>query len=138
MQDCNTRLKYAKEIWNDIMSSPVHWFSSFPQLRLPEEAGVYIIWLKDPKEALYVGRTTNIHCRIYTNHLMGNESTARLKKYLVEDEELPNIDSYEEAKQYIKDNCCFQYIPIEDSNERGYVEGLLSFLTKVRYIQKER
>ncbi len=137
MQNYNTRLKYADKIWNSIISSRVYEFSSFVPSELPEDAGVYMIWLKDTKEVLYVGRTKNIRQRMYTNHLMGNKSSARLKKYLVDDEGLPDIVSYAEAKQYIKDHCCFQYILVKGNNERGHIEGLLSFLTEVRYIQEE-
>lgn len=137
MQDYNIRLKFAAEVWSNIASSRVYEFSSVVPSDLPEEAGVYMIWLKDTKEVLYVGRTKNIRRRMYTSHLMGNKSSARLKKYLVDDEGLPDIVSYAEAKQYIKDNCCFQYILVKGNNERGHIEGLLSFLTEVRYIQEE-
>lgn len=101
------------------------------------KAGVYVIWLKGTKEVLYVGRTKNIRQRLYTNHLMGNKTTARLKKYLVEDNNLPKIRKYVDAKKYIKKKCCFQFILVKDSKKRGYIEGLLSFLTRVRYIEDE-
>lgn len=137
MRDCSTQLKYANEIWNKVFSSRVYFFSTVVPSELPVKAGVYVIWLKDTEEVLYVGRTTNIRRRIYTQHLMGNKTSARLKKYLVDDENLPDIVEYSDAKQYMKDNCCFQFILIKDNNERGHIEGLLGFLTKVRYVQKE-
>ena len=74
---------------------------------------------------------------MYTNHLMGNKSSAKLKKYRGDDANLPDIIEYSDAKQYIKDNCCFQFLLVEDNNERGYIEGLLGFLTGARYIEME-
>lgn len=137
MRDCSMQLKYANEIWNKIFTSKVYAFSSIVPSDLPEQAGVYVIWLKDTEEVLYVGRTKNIRQRLYTNHLMGNKSSARLKKYLVEDNNLPDIVDYAHAKQYIKDNCRFQFIMVKDNNERGHIEGLLGFLTEARYIEME-
>ena len=137
MRDCSSQLKYANEIWDKIFSGQVYAFSSIVPSDLPEKAGVYVIWLKDTEEVLYVGRTKNIRQRLYTNHLMGNKSSARLKKYLVDDTNLPSIVEYSDAKQYIKDNCCFQFILVEDNNERGHIEGLLGFLTEARYIEME-
>ena len=137
MRDCSLQLKNAEIIWNEIFNSKVYAFSSFVPSALPEKAGVYVIWLKDTKEVLYVGRTRNIRQRLYTNHLMGNKSSARLKKYLVDDMNFPEIVEYIDAKNYMKANCCFQFILVEDNNERGHIEGLLGYLTEARYIEME-
>jgi hypothetical protein len=70
--------------------------------------------------------------------LQGNKSTARLKKYIVEDNQnFPEINDYEKAKAWLKDNCYFQYIAVQDSRERGHVEGLLGFLLDSRYMEEE-
>ncbi len=137
MRDCNVQLQNAKKVWDTLFNSKVYSFSSVFPSDLPEKAGVYVIWLKDTKEVLYVGRTRNIRQRLYTNHLMGNKSSARLKKYLVDDVNLPDIVEYIDAKNYMKSNCCFQFILVEDNNERGHVEGLLGYLTEARYIEME-
>lgn len=137
MRDCNIQLQNAKKVWDTLFNSKVYSFSSVVPSDLPEKAGVYVIWLKDTEEVLYVGRTRNIRQRLYTNHLMGNKSSARLKKYLVDDVNLPDIVEYIDAKNYMKENCCFQFILVEDNNERGHIEGLLGFFTEARYIEKE-
>ena len=100
-------------------------------------AVVYAIFDKNTCEALYVGRTKKLRRRLYTNHLQGNKSTARLKKYIVEDKEFSNIETYDEAKSWIKENCYFQYIPIDDSRERGHTEGLIGYLLDSKYIEDE-
>lgn len=137
MRDCAIQLQNAKKVWDTLFNSRVYAFSSVVPSDLPEKAGVYVIWLKETEEVLYVGRTRNIRQRLYTNHLMGNKSSARLKKYLVDDEDLPDIVEYIDAKKYMKEHCCFQFILVEDNNERGHVEGLLGFLTEARYIEME-
>ena len=88
-------------------------------------------------EALYVGRTKNLRRRLYTNHLHGPWANARLKKYLVEDPSQTEIRDMLEAKQYLKDHCYVKYIVEDDTVQRGRIEGLLSYLLKVRYIHEE-
>ena len=104
------------------------------QDRLPV---VYVIFDQDTGENLYVGRTVNLRRRLYTNHLMGPKAVARLKKYLMEDEALPEITSMEEAKQFLRDRCYFQYIHVDDMRKRGQIEGMLGFFLDVRYIHEE-
>lgn len=138
MRDCSKQMKYASEVWDKVFSSNVYQFSSLVPSELPEKAGVYVIWLKNTEEVLYVGRTRNIRQRLYTNHLMGNKLSARLKKYLVDDNiNYPEIVEYSEAKDFIKKNCCVQFLLVEDNNDRGHIEGLLGFLTDARYIEAE-
>ena len=88
-------------------------------------------------ETLYVGRTKNLRQRLYNNHLMGPKSNARLKKYLVEDNRLPEIETMNDAKLFLRKRCYFQYMAVEDMVQRGQIEGLLSFLLDVRYMHEE-
>lgn len=114
-------------------------FCNLKPTTLREDAGVYIIQEKKTKEVFYVGRTINLSQRLYTNHLQGNLSTARLKKYLVEDNQrFPNIKTKEDAKEYIKNNCSFKYIKVKEYKERGHIEGLLGYMLNSYYIEKER
>ena len=98
---------------------------------------VYAIFDKADGACLYVGRTKNLRRRLYTNHLMGPETNARLKKYLIEDPEQKYIDTMAAAKYYLVDQCYFQYLAVPDMRERGQIEGLLSYLLDVRYIHEE-
>ena len=108
-----------------------------------EKARMIIFWKlyedvdQETGENLYVGRTVNLRRRLYTNHLMGPKAVARLKKYLTEDETEPEITSMEEAKQFLRDRCYFQYIPVDDVRRRGQIEGMLGFFLDVRYIHEE-
>ena len=68
---------------------------------------------------------------------MGNLATARLKKYLIDDIGITDVSDLSSAKQYIKDNCYFQYVVEPDMRKRGQLEGLFSYLLNVRYVDKE-
>lgn len=105
---------------------------------IPEFAsGVYAIFDSTTNETLYVGRTKNLRRRLYTNHLHGPKTNARLKKYLVEDELQKDIKDMADAKQYLKDHCFVKYIVEPDTVQRGRIEGLLSYVLNVRYIHEE-
>ena len=68
---------------------------------------------------------------------MGSKENARLKKYLTDDPAMPEIESMEQAKQFLKDRCYFQYLIEFDIRRRGQIEGLLGYLLDVRYIHEE-
>jgi hypothetical protein len=118
-----------------ILSSERIYFEKLVPSDLEEQQGVYIIRNIENDQVLYVGKTTNLRTRLYTNHLQGNYSTARLKKYLIEDEN-NEIGSYSEAKDWIKRHCYFQFLQESDFHLRGQLEGLFSFLFDVKYIEK--
>lgn len=99
--------------------------------------GVYVIFLKNTGETLYVGRTKKLRRRLYTNHLMGPMTNARLKKYLVEDERYPDVEDLKAAKKFLKEYCAFRYLVEPDTEKRGRLEGLFAFLMNVRYIDEE-
>ena len=132
------RLIDAKRIVDDILNAPKYYFKELKPSMLPDQlAGVYAITDTSTGEVLYVGRTKNVRRRLYTNHLMGPKTNARLKKYLVEDPNQPQITDMLIAKEYLKANCYAQYVPEEDMVKRGQIEGLLSYMLNVRYIHEE-
>jgi predicted GIY-YIG superfamily endonuclease len=126
--------------WKEtLLASNKYYFKTLQPSMLAEDmAVVYAIFDKTTDEVLYVGRTRKLRRRLYTNHLQGNKSTARLKKYIVEDNQnFPEINDYDKAKAWLKENCYFKYAEVQDSRERGHVEGLLGFLLDSRYIEEE-
>ena len=132
------RLIDAKRIVDDILHAPKYYFKELKPSVLPDQlAAVYAITDTSTGEILYVGRTKNVRRRLYTNHLMGPKTNARLKKYLVEDPNQPQITDMLVAKEYLKANCYAQYLPEDDMVKRGQIEGLLSYMLNVRYIHEE-
>lgn len=132
-------IKRIEQIVNSFNAREKVYFENLIPSLLPERyPAVYSIFDKNNNESLYVGRTNDLRRRLYTNHLMGNKSTARLKKYIVEDnDKFPNITSFAEAKQWMKCNCYFKYIEVTDSKDRGHIEGLLGFILNSYYIEDE-
>ena len=137
MNNLEQRMQQGIEIAKKVLSAPKTTFAEIKPSQIPDAPGVYIIRLQDSDETLYVGRTKNLRQRIYSNHLHGPLSNARLKKYLIEDPNEPSITDLATAKQYLKDCCYVQFQIIDDLLERGQVEGLLSFLLDVRYLYEE-
>ena len=132
------RIIDAKRIVDDILHAPKYYFKELKPSVLPDQlAAVYAITDTSTGEVLYVGRTKNVRRRLYTNHLMGPKANARLKKYLVEDPNQPQITDMLVAKEYLKANCYAQYLPEDDMVKRGQIEGLLSYMLNVRYIHEE-
>lgn len=138
MVDTNQRLIEAQRITEDILSAPKFYFKELkPSMLIDKLAAVYSITDASTGEVLYVGRTKNIRQRLYNNHLMGPKTNARLKKYLVDDPNQPQITDMLAAKEYLKSSCYAQFIPEDDMVKRGQIEGLISYMLNVRYIHEE-
>lgn len=132
------RFTRSRTIAERMLDSEKYYFSNLKPADLQDgQAVVYAIFDKDSGETLYVGRTKNLRQRLYYNHLMGPITNARLKKYLIEDNSIPDITTMGEAKQYLRDHCFFQFIEEQDVIQRGQIEGLLGYLLNVRYIHEE-
>ena len=117
------RLQEGISLTNQFLSVPGVSFCDLKPSNIPAEPGVYAIFHKETKETLYVGRTKNLRQRLYNNHLHGPSSNARLKKYLVEDANEPEITSLEEAKAYLRENCLFRYIMLASGKKGHFASG---------------
>ena len=138
MENIDKALKEARTSAEQLLSAAPLYFRDLTPSDIPKGIpGVYAIFDEDHGEVLYVGRTKDLRRRLYTNHLHGPKTNARLKKYLVEDDLQTTIDDMDAAKQYLKDHCYVKYIVEEDTIQRGRIEGLLSYLLHVRYIHEE-
>lgn len=121
------QLKFLKERFKALVNATPLPFSALTPSQLPEEPGVYVITalIGGQEQPYYVGRTKNLRQRLYTNHLMGALSNARLKKHLIAAGECANIA---EAKQFIRDHCSVRWVPQTGHRERGAVEGYVTGL----------
>ena len=137
MTNLQNRLEQARIIAEQLLQSKKNSFQGLKPSLLESVPGVYAIYDRDTGATLYVGRKKNIRRRLYTNHLMGPETNARLKKYLLNDDRRPDISTMDEAKKYLQERCDFQYIRVDDMTTRGQIEGLLSYLLDVTYIHEE-
>ena len=137
MENIPKRMDEAQRIVEQLLNSQQYTFRGLIPSMLENVPGVYAIFDQVTGATLYVGRTKNIRRRLYTNHLMGPETNARLKKYLYKDSDRPDIPDMVAAKQYLIDNCYFHYIGVDEMIKRGQIEGLLSYLLNVTYIHEE-
>ena len=132
------RIKEIPALLEKMLDSKKYYFNELKPSQLVEYLSVvYAITNFNTNQVLYVGKTTNLRGRLYTNHLMGPLANARLKKYLIDDPEILEVNDLASAKQYIKDNCYFQYVAEDNMRKRGQLEGLFSFLLDVKYVDKE-
>lgn len=114
-----------------LTAQPVPYLNLTESL-LPKEGGVYLISAKVGGKAVpyYVGRASTLARRLYTNHLMGNASTARLKKYMVESGEAATM---EDAKAFLRKNCSIQWVFESDYRNRGALEGFFTSVLFPKY-----
>lgn len=135
-KEIRERLSSLMDCVENLESQDWTAFKDLKPSDLPVRGGVYVI--ADENEVLYVGQTTDMQRRLYTNHLMGNASTARLKKYLWEDTDKPGIEDMSDAKTYLRNHCRFRWIPEENARHRGLIEGGLRFAYNARYVDSDR
>ena len=148
---CDELKALVEKIW----SQKKIYFEELVPSRLKTLGAVYIIALRDTDEVLYVGRTKDLKRRLYTNHLMGNESTARLKKYLTKDNllkifatkkkaDFPDVNdrdgkkvAYQLAKDFIKEKGYFRFIEVDESRNRGLFEAGLTYALNTKFLEEE-
>jgi len=135
--DIQNVLENGQDIVKNFLSGNKYFFSDAKPSDIPDGLpGVYAIF--NSSETLYVGRTKNMRKRLFDGHLKGPLTSARLKKYLIEDNNnFASILTPSDAKAYIKKNCYVQFVSIATVIERGRIEGLLSFALNVKYMHEE-
>ena len=113
---------FLSQVLEQLVGSAPLRFSEMKPSLLPSSAGVYLITNLTGGEEIpwYVGRTTNIRRRLYSNHLMGPLTNARLKKYLIDDRACGSKD---EAKRIIAACCAARWVEEPDYRKRGAIEG---------------
>lgn len=114
--------------------SPVQ-FSYIKRSDLQRVAGVYIISTRKngKEEVIYVGRTKTMQGRLYGNHLNGNKKASSLKRYLIQDTNLENILSPQDAKQHILENYAVRFVLEEDLYMRGILECYFTAVLRPMY-----
>lgn len=119
--------KFVDEAFHRLMNAESLPFSRMTPSKVPNKGGVYLITaqLNGSERAYYVGRSKNLRRRLYTNHLMGPLTNARLKKYLINSGECSDIA---EAKKFLQKYCLARWIEEVDIRKRGAIEGYVTGL----------
>jgi len=126
------RILSLKSKLNDLLAANSVSYLNLTENKLPKAGGVYLISAKINGKVLpyYVGRASKLARRLYTNHLMGNQSTARLKKYMVESGEAATM---EDAKEFLRQNCSIQWVLEGEYRNRGALEGFFTSVLFPKY-----
>jgi predicted GIY-YIG superfamily endonuclease len=124
--------QYLESTLKTLLESTAVTFAEMTPLMLPKRAGVYLITVinNGEEEPYYIGRTTNIRRRLYTNHLMGPTSNSQFKKYLIESGECKDL---EEAKQFLRQFGKARWIEESNMRKRGAIEGYLTGVLFPKY-----
>jgi predicted GIY-YIG superfamily endonuclease len=121
-------LVFLEDSLRAILRSPTLAFTNMKPSDIPEITGVYLITVGD--EPYYVGRTTNLRSRIYTQHLMGNADTSTFKKGLVDSGECLNLQA---TKEFLRQNAVLRWIEEKDMRTRGALEGYFTGVLFPKY-----
>jgi hypothetical protein len=126
------RIHLLKSKLDELLSANHVPYLNLTEKLLPIQAGVYLISANENGEYIpyYVGRASSLARRLYTNHLMGNQSTARLKKYIVESGEAPTM---EDAKTFLRKNCSIQWVTEDEYRNRAALEGFFTSVLFPKY-----
>lgn len=126
------RIQSLKSKLDNLLTANPIPYLNLTESQLPKAGGVYLISanVNGAVTPYYVGRTSELARRLYTNHLMGNKSTARLKKYMVESGEASNMKV---AKNFLRKNCSIQWVLEGEYRNRGALEGFFTSVLFPKY-----
>lgn len=134
---------YHSKEWRDYLNSSLNQILlmekiSYNNIRystLPQQKGIYIIseMLEGVELVLYIGRSKNLRNRIYTNHLHGSITNARLKKYIINDSTHICFENLAMSKKYIKEKCYVRWLFEDDFRKRGALEGYFTAMLFPKY-----
>jgi hypothetical protein len=128
------RITILQSKLDDLLGAKPVPYLNLTESLLPREGGVYLISVNANANGAgvpyYVGRASSLARRLYTNHLMGNQSTARLKKNMVESGEVATM---EEAKAFLRGSCYIQWVREDEYRNRGALEGFFTSVLLPKY-----
>jgi hypothetical protein len=124
--------QYLESTLKTLLESPAVTFAGMMPSMLPKRAGVYLITVidNDEEDPYYIGRTTNLRRRLYTNHLMGPISNSQFKRYLIKSGECRNP---KKAKQFLRQFGKARWIEESNMRKRGAIEGYLTGVLFPKY-----
>ena len=113
---------YSKKL-EQILNQPVFRFATVTSRRVPKESGVYLINNDSSKQIIYAGRSKNLRTRLLQQHRKGNVRGSQFRKALGQKH---NLHSETEISVYIRDNCSFQFLPVESFEEMVRLEHFVT------------
>jgi len=116
---------YSEKL-DQILNQPVYRFATVTSRRVPKESGVYLIHDDSLKQVIYAGRSRNLRTRLLQQHRKGNVRGSQFRKALGQKH---NLTSETEISAYIRDNCSFQFLPVDTFEEMVRLEHFVTAIT---------
>jgi hypothetical protein len=125
--EINVKLESVVALFFDklksVLNQPTYRFATVSSRRIPAESGVYIIHDESSKKVIYAGRSKNLRIRLLQQHKQGNIRGSQFRKALGQKY---NLGSEAEISAYIRDNCSFQFFPVESFEEMVRLENFIA------------
>jgi hypothetical protein len=106
-----------------VLNQPTCRFATVSSRRVPTEPGIYIIHDERSNKMIYAGRSKNLRIRLLQQHKQGNIRGSQFRKALGQKY---NLGSEAEISVYIRDNCSFQFLPVENFEEMVRLEHFIA------------
>ena len=118
----STVVSYFEKL-KHVLNQPVYRFERVTSNEVPAESGVYVIHNDSVKQVIYAGRGRNLRIRLVQQHKQGTIEGSQFRKALGQKYKL---SSEAEISAYIRDNCNFQFLPVESLEEMVRLEHFIT------------
>jgi hypothetical protein len=116
---------------DEVLSRAPVKFDSITPSAIPSDGGIYFISdLSRREEIIYIGQSSNLSQRVYTNQLQGDKMASQIKMALIEHERAKDLDS---AKDYLRKFCALRFDIVHDYREREMREGFAIAVLKPQF-----
>ena len=118
----STVVSYFEKL-KHVLNQPVYRFERVTSNEVPAESGVYIVHNDSVKQVIYAGRGRNLRIRLVQQHKQGTIEGSQFRKAL---RQKYKLSSEAEISAYIRDNCNFQFLPVESLEEMVRLEHFIT------------
>jgi len=107
-------------------------FDSITPSAVPLDGGIYFIsdLSQRNEEIIYIGLSSNLSQRVYTNQLQGDKMASQIKTALIEHGRAKDLGS---AKDYLRKFCAVRFDVVHDYREREMREGFAKAVLKPQF-----
>ena len=118
----STVVSYFEKL-KHVLNQPVYRFERVTSNEVPAESGVYVIHNDSVKQVIYAGRGRNLRILLLQQHKQGTIEGSQFRKALGQKY---SLGSEAEISAYIRDNCNFQFLPVESLEEMVRLEHFIT------------
>jgi hypothetical protein len=117
---------------DEVLSQDPVKFDSITPSAIPSDGGIYFIsdLSQRNEEIIYIGQSSNLSQRVYTNQLQGDKMASQIKVALFEHGRAKDFDS---AKDYLKKFGAVRFDVVHDYREREMREGFAKAVLKPQF-----